>query len=206
MNVLWFAFGIYILGISVVVWTRPSLMFQGGTWKEFGLSQKGNSTIFPFWMFVVLWSIVSYIVGTLCVIGFAGVASNANAATAAATAAATNANAAAATAAAATAASNAASNAANATNATAATATAAAASNAPTVSTAATVVPEEPLATASLPAPPHEVATSYGEVLPPPHRRRRARKPVKGYYVRGLVKGKPTYVYYGPESPFDEDT
>jgi hypothetical protein len=203
MNVLWFAFGIYILGISVVVWTRPSLMFQGGTWKEFGLSQKGNSTIFPFWMFVVLWSIVSYIVGTLCVIGFAGVASNANAATAAATAAASNA---ASNANAATAAATNATAASNATAATVATATAAAASNAPTVSTAATVVPEEPLATASLPAPPHDVATSYGEVLPPPHRRRRARKPVKGYYVRGLVKGKPTYVYYGPESPFDEDT
>jgi len=71
MNTLWFAFIIYILGMAVVLYVRPSLMFDGGAWKEFGLKSTNNSTtIFPFWMFVVLWSIASYVVGTLCVLGF----------------------------------------------------------------------------------------------------------------------------------------
>ena len=71
MNTLWFAFIIYILGMAVVLYVRPSLMFDGGAWKEFGLtSTNNNTTIFPFWMFVVLWSIASYVAGTLCVLVF----------------------------------------------------------------------------------------------------------------------------------------
>lgn len=71
MNTLWFAFIIYILGMAVVLYVRPSLMFDGGAWKEFGLTTTNNyTTIFPLWMFVVLWSITSYVLGTLCVLGF----------------------------------------------------------------------------------------------------------------------------------------
>jgi hypothetical protein len=71
MNTLWFAFIIYILGMAVVLYVRPSLMFDGGAWKEFGLTAtNNNTTIFPFWMFVILWSIASYVAGTLCVLGF----------------------------------------------------------------------------------------------------------------------------------------
>jgi len=73
MNTLWFAFVIYIAGMAAVLYFRPSLMFDGGTWKEFGLAKtNNNTTIFPFWMFVILWSITSYVVGTMCVIGFSG--------------------------------------------------------------------------------------------------------------------------------------
>lgn len=73
MNTLWFAFVIYIAGMAAVLYFRPSLMFDGGAWKEFGLAKtNNNTTIFPFWMFVILWSITSYVVGTMCVIGFSG--------------------------------------------------------------------------------------------------------------------------------------
>ena len=146
MNVLWFAFGFYILGISVVLWTRPSLMFDGEAWKEFGLSRKGNATIFPFWMFVIVWAFVSYILGTLCVIGCTGVA----------------------------------------------------ATVAATVTAAEPTPKEAPLAGAGLEAP-----KELDFIKTPPVRRKPRR--AKGYYVRGMVKGKPTYVYYGKESPFDED-
>ena len=159
MNVLWFAFGFYILGISVVLWTRPSLMFDGEAWKEFGLSRKGNATIFPFWMFVIVWAFVSYILGTLCVIGCTGVA----------------------------------------------------ATVAATVTAAEPTPKEAPLAGAGLEAPLEAPLAGAGLEAPkeldfiktPPVRRKPRR--AKGYYVRGMVKGKPTYVYYGKESPFDED-
>ncbi len=76
MTTLWIAFGIYIVGIAVVLLIRPANMFQpgGGTWKEFGLSNTGNYTIFPFWMFAILWAIVSYALGMLAITFFASVA------------------------------------------------------------------------------------------------------------------------------------
>ena len=61
MGVVWYAIGLYIVGISVVLYIRPSSMFRpGGTWKEFGLSNQGSYTVFPFWMFALVWAIVSY--------------------------------------------------------------------------------------------------------------------------------------------------
>ncbi len=67
MSVLWLALGIYIIGIAIVLYIRPLTMFQpgGGTWKEFGLANTGNYTIFPFWMFVLLWAVVSYALATI---------------------------------------------------------------------------------------------------------------------------------------------
>jgi hypothetical protein len=77
MNVLWFAFGIYILGIAIVLILRPSLMFhtETGTWKEFGVGRSiGNYTIFPIWMFVFLWAIVSYALASFISIFLSGLA------------------------------------------------------------------------------------------------------------------------------------
>jgi hypothetical protein len=36
------------------------------------------------------------------------------------------------------------------------------------------------------------------DLIEKPLRKKRA----KGYYIRGMIKGKPAYVYYGTESPF----
>jgi len=53
---------LYLIGISVVLLLRPNLMFRpDGTWKEFG-TISSEHTVFPFWMFCVVWAIVSYIV------------------------------------------------------------------------------------------------------------------------------------------------
>lgn len=38
---------------------------QSGTWKEFGLSNQDSYTIFPFWMFAIVWAIVSYVLVNL---------------------------------------------------------------------------------------------------------------------------------------------
>jgi hypothetical protein len=153
MNVLWFAFGFYLLGISVVLWYRPSLMFDGDAWKEFGLNRNGNATVFPFWMFILVWTFVSYILGTLCVVGFTKVAYN-------------------------------------------------------TVAVEDNIVVSEPdpisvSATAPVSSPIPDSTNTELDLVETPVRRKPRR--AKGYYVRGMVKGKPKYVYYGTESPFDMD-
>jgi hypothetical protein len=67
MTTLWLAFAIYILGVAVVLFFRPAIMFRSGngTWREFGLANTGNYTVFPFWMFTLIWAIASYVLATL---------------------------------------------------------------------------------------------------------------------------------------------
>jgi hypothetical protein len=58
---------IYLVGIAVVLVIKPSLMFNSdGTWKEFGIGRNpATHTILPFWLFAVLWALLSYILVTL---------------------------------------------------------------------------------------------------------------------------------------------
>jgi hypothetical protein len=65
MSVLWFALGIYIVGIAIVLFIRPNSMFSASGWKEFGLANTANYTVFPFWMFAIVWAVVSYAVASL---------------------------------------------------------------------------------------------------------------------------------------------
>jgi hypothetical protein len=70
---------LYLIGISVVLLLRPKLMFRpDGTWKEFG-TVSSEHTVFPFWMFCVVWAIVSYIL-VFFISGGGGVAGAAGAA------------------------------------------------------------------------------------------------------------------------------
>jgi hypothetical protein len=40
-------------------------MFRpGGAWREFGLSDSKQSTLFPFWMFALVWALISYAIAT----------------------------------------------------------------------------------------------------------------------------------------------
>lgn len=58
---VWYAVLVYILGMAVVLYIRPSFMFKpSGVWKEFGVSVTEGYTVFPFWMFSIVWAIVSY--------------------------------------------------------------------------------------------------------------------------------------------------
>ena len=63
MEILWLAIVFYSIGLGIVLYLRPSIMFHSdGTWKEFGY-QKGRletHTWFPFWLFSLVWAFGSY--------------------------------------------------------------------------------------------------------------------------------------------------
>ena len=52
---------VYLTGISIVLAIRPSYMFTpDGLWKEFGIEKGNEYTLCPFWLFCIVWAIVSY--------------------------------------------------------------------------------------------------------------------------------------------------
>jgi hypothetical protein len=53
---------LYLMGIAVVLFLKPTLMFTpDGQWKEFGIGQdESRYSPFPFWLFCLAWAIVSY--------------------------------------------------------------------------------------------------------------------------------------------------
>lgn len=61
---------VYLLGVALILVIKPESMFaEDGTWKEFGIGRNPKThTWIPFWLFSVLWALVSYI---LITIGFA---------------------------------------------------------------------------------------------------------------------------------------
>lgn len=59
---------LYLSGVAGLLLFRPKLMFKkDGSWKEFGTVSDEHS-IFPFWLFCIVWAIVSYLV-TLLIVG-----------------------------------------------------------------------------------------------------------------------------------------
>ena len=61
---------LYLVGIAALLAWRPEMMFtKDGNWKEFGLGRNPDRyTWFPFWMFAIVWAMVSYTV-VLVVVG-----------------------------------------------------------------------------------------------------------------------------------------
>lgn len=55
---------LYLAGVSVVLYFKPDLMFNAdGEWKEFGLGRhRDRYTWLPFWLFTILWAILSYLI------------------------------------------------------------------------------------------------------------------------------------------------
>lgn len=64
MTLLIFSGLLYLMGISAVLILKPELMFsKDGTWKEFGLGRnKHKYTWMPFWLFAIMWAIISYVI------------------------------------------------------------------------------------------------------------------------------------------------
>jgi hypothetical protein len=58
---------LYLIGIAIVLTIKPSCMFaDDGTWKEFGIGRNTKThTWIPFWLFAVLWAMVSYLLTTI---------------------------------------------------------------------------------------------------------------------------------------------
>jgi len=82
MSLLIYSGLLYLLGISIVLALKPELMFStDGSWKEFGLGRsKKKYTWMPFWLFAIMWAILSYLI--ILVIasatGLGGVSNNAD--------------------------------------------------------------------------------------------------------------------------------
>ena len=64
MSLLVYSGLLYLLGISIILFYRPELMFNEDVkWKEFGLGRNQKQyTWMPFWMFAIMWAILSYII------------------------------------------------------------------------------------------------------------------------------------------------
>jgi hypothetical protein len=64
MSLLIYSGLLYLLGISIILTFKPDIMFtKDGKWKEFGLGRsKSHYTWIPFWLFAILWAIVSYVI------------------------------------------------------------------------------------------------------------------------------------------------
>jgi len=73
MSLLIYSGLLYLLGISIVLFIKPSWMFHAdGKWKEFGLGRsKERHTWMPFWLFSILWAILSYLL-ILTLAGYTG--------------------------------------------------------------------------------------------------------------------------------------
>jgi hypothetical protein len=58
---------VYLSVVAVVLTLKPSFMFtDDGTWKEFGIGRNpATHTWMPFWLFAVLWALISYILVTV---------------------------------------------------------------------------------------------------------------------------------------------
>jgi hypothetical protein len=80
MSILYLALGIYVAGVAIVLYVRPHVMFhpENGSWKEFGINTAHHTTIFPFWMFAILWAFMSYAIATIINVSLVSVASPSN--------------------------------------------------------------------------------------------------------------------------------
>jgi hypothetical protein len=79
-----FAGALYLVGVAVVLVIRPLSMFDAsGNWLEFGIGKPANKfTPFPFWMFCLIWALVSYaIVLIICRVIYPGSGASASTST-----------------------------------------------------------------------------------------------------------------------------
>jgi len=55
---------LYLIVIAIVLTIKPKFMFtEDGVWKEFGIGRNpATHTWLPFWLFAILWALVSYII------------------------------------------------------------------------------------------------------------------------------------------------
>ena len=70
---------LYLLGTGLILFIKPSLMFtEEGVWKEFGIGRNpATHTWMPFWLFAIMWAIISYILSLILVRIFSSSASSA---------------------------------------------------------------------------------------------------------------------------------
>ena len=54
---------LYLTGIAVILLIKPQYMFrEDGRWKEFGIGRDPRHfTNIPFWLFAIIWAVLSYV-------------------------------------------------------------------------------------------------------------------------------------------------
>ncbi len=64
MKTLLYSGVLYLAGVAVILLLQPELMFtKEGAWKEFGIGRdRYKYTWMPFWLFTIMWAILSYII------------------------------------------------------------------------------------------------------------------------------------------------
>ena len=63
MRVLILSTFIYLLGVVAILYTKPSFMFDtSGNWKEFAFKNTEKHTWFPFWLFCIVWAVLSFFI------------------------------------------------------------------------------------------------------------------------------------------------
>jgi hypothetical protein len=64
-----YAGALYLVGVAIILVVKPKFMFTpDGNWKEFGIGQNdARYTVFPFWLFCIVWALVSYAIITMIV-------------------------------------------------------------------------------------------------------------------------------------------
>ena len=64
MKLLLYAGFLYLIGIAIILLVQPGLMFrEDGVWKEFGMGRNPERyTWMPFWLFSILWAVLSYMI------------------------------------------------------------------------------------------------------------------------------------------------
>jgi hypothetical protein len=78
MKILLISGIIYLLGVAIILWMKPELMFrEDGTWKEFGVGRGNERTVIPFWLFAIFWAFISYGTALVIMSQFATIALNA---------------------------------------------------------------------------------------------------------------------------------
>ena len=60
---------VYLIGVAVILVVKPEFMFTpDGNWKEFGIGKAPEKyTPFPFWLFCLVWALLSYLLTILVV-------------------------------------------------------------------------------------------------------------------------------------------
>ena len=64
MKLLLYAGFLYLIGIAIILLVQPGIMFRtDGVWKEFGIGRNPERyTWMPFWLFSILWAVLSYMI------------------------------------------------------------------------------------------------------------------------------------------------
>ena len=61
MRVLLYSALLYLSGVVLILFLKPTIMFnEDGSWKEFGLTNSAKYTWFPVWLFCIVWALISF--------------------------------------------------------------------------------------------------------------------------------------------------